>query len=311
MFLRIINERFCTGRMTLVAIIFIAAHTCRGEEATKIGSASYHGFSQPWELIDVAVAQPGRIDQVSVREGESVQRGALLARLDNDVLLASLRVAKQRASAGGEQASARARLNHAARRRDDIEALLNESHASQSELDQAELGLHEAEAALLSVQEKRDIAEAEVSRIEAELALREIRSPIDGVVIEIKRQRGEYAGGSDPVVAKVAVLKKLRLRINVPTLVAMQMSAEAEVEVEFPEIQTSVSGNVDFISPITDSQSGTVRVDIRLDNPAGQLRSGLLGRWRRPRAVQTHQTDVLAGQTSLPSQQTEGSNERQ
>ena len=306
---RVFNERLSLHRMTLVAIIAIAAQTGRSEDETKVGTATYHGFSQPWELIDVAVAQPGRIDQVNVREGELVKKGALLARLDNDVLLASLKVAKQRASATGEIESARARLNHAARRRDDIEALLNDSHASQTELDQADLALRETQAALLTAQEKRDIAEAEVARIEAELRRREIRSPIDGVVIELIRQRGEYAGGSDPVVAKVAVLKELRLRINVPTLVAMQMSTESEVAIEFPEIKSSVSGNVDFISPITDSQSGTVRVEIRLDNLAGQLRSGLLGVWRRPSAEQAEHNDVLAGLSNRYSHQTEARSE--
>ncbi len=307
---RIFNQRLTLHRMTLFAIIAIAAQTGRAEDGSKVGTATYHGFSQPWELIDVAVAQPGRIDQVSVREGESVKKGALLARLDNDVLLASLNVAKQRASATGELESARARLNHAARRRDDIEKLLNESHASQTELDQADLALRETQAAMLTAQEKRDIAEAEVARIEAELCRHEIRSPIDGVVIELKRQRGEYAGGSDPVVAKVAVLKVLRLRINVPTIVAMQMSTESKVAIKFPEIKSSVSGHVDFISPITDSQSGTVRVEIRLDNSAGRLRSGLLGVWRRPEVEQTGQSDVLAGLSNRYSHPTEAPSER-
>ena len=310
MYLRICNERFSLYRITLVAIIALAAQTSRSEDGTWVGTAAYHGFSQPWELIEVAIAQPGRIDQVNVREGESVKKGTLLARLDNDVLLASLHVAKQRASATGELESARARLNHAARRRDDIEALLNESHASETELDQAHLAFRETQAALLTAQERRDIAEAEVARIEAEVGHRGIRSPIDGVVIELKRQSGEYAGGSDPVVAKVAILKALRLRINVPTLVAMQMSTESEVAIEFPEINSSVTGNVDFISPITDSQSGTVRVDIRLDNPAGRLRSGLLGVWRSPRVEQAEHDDVLAGQSNRYSHQTKASNER-
>lgn len=228
------------------------------------------------------MAESGRIDVVSVREGDSVVKNELIARQDDAVLQASLVVANQRASANGEAESARARLNHAARRRDDIAKLLQESHASQTELDQADLALREAEAALLSVQERRDIARAEVAKIEAELRRREIRSPIDGVVIELNRRQGEFAGAADYVIAKVAVLEQLRIRINVPTTIAMGMSVGEPIEIEFPEVGSKTKGEIDFVSPVTDSQSGTVRVDVRVDNRSGQLRSGLLGVWKRP-----------------------------
>lgn len=295
--LRIFNDRLSLLYCVIFAVSVAAALSCHSEEPDSFGMASYHGFSQPWKLIEVAVAEPGRVDSVSVREGDSVRENALIARLDNAVLQASLEVANQRASANGEAESARAKLNHAARRRDDIAKLLDESHASQTELDQAELALREAEAALLAVQERRDIAKAEVAKIRAELSRREIRSPIDGVVIELNRRKGEFAGGADPVVARVAVLEKLRLRINVPTRVAIQMSVDSEIEIEFTEIKANVTGNVDFVSPITDSKSGTVRVDIRLDNRSGRLRSGLLGVWRRPRPHDADQT-LQASQTT-------------
>lgn len=283
----------CLSAMALVGDV---SNHCWAAEAE---SQCFHGFAQPWELIDVAVSQPGRINEVNVREGDVVSKGTLLARLDNGVLLASLNVARQRASAGGEQASARARLNHAARRRDDIEKLLNESHASQTELDQAELALSEAQAAMLTAQERRDVANAEVARIEAEIVQREIRSPIDGVVIEMRRRSGEYAGVSDPVVARVAVLKKLRLRINVPTSVAIQMSPGDEMLLEFPKVRVKSPGAIDFISPITDSKSGTVRVDVCLDNTAGTLRSGLLGLWRRPNAPEVAEYESSVDSDSI------------
>ncbi len=255
---------------------------CRSQETIAPHLDSYHGFAQPWELIEVAVAEPGRVEAVSVREGDVVRRGALIARLNDSVLRASLEVAQQRASANGEAEAARARLNHAARRRDDIAKLLEESHASQTELDQADLALREAESALLAVQERRDIATAEVAKIQAELSRREIRSPVNGVLIEMNRQPGEYAGGSDHVIAKLAVLDHLRVRLHVPTRVAIGMSVESPIEIAFPEIDSRTTGKVDFVSPVTDSQSGTVRVDIRLDNRSGRLRSGLLGIWRQP-----------------------------
>lgn len=269
----------------MLAASLILACMCPACCADESGR-TFHGFSQPWETIDVSVAEPGKVVSVSVREGDSVERGQLLAALDDTVLRASLQVAKQRASAGGEEASARAKLNHAAKRHDDMTELLKEDHASQTELDQAALALHEAEAALLMVQEKRDIALADLARIQAELDRRQVRSPLSGVVVQLHRKAGEFAGVANHVVATVAVLDTLRVRIHVPTKVSLSLSPDQPITVEFPEIESRVIAKVDYISPVTDGSSGTVRVDLKIDNSKNRLRSGLLAHWN-PDAAET------------------------
>lgn len=275
--------------IAVVAIAGSATVDAKTPRLTAARSATYSvsprasvGFLQPWESIEVAVSQPGRLADVIAKDGATVSAGDAIARLDDAVLRASLEVAKQRASAMGEAESARARLNHAAKRHEDLTALFDESHASQTEVDQAELVVREAESALLAAQEKIDIAAAEVARIEAQIESHVVRSPIDGVVIEMKRRKGEYAAASDPVIAKIAILKQLRLRLNVPTKLAFQLQPEQQVRLQLSELERVVDGKIDFVSPITDSESGTVRVDIRINNYESKLRSGLLATWNWP-----------------------------
>ena len=52
-------------------------------------------------------------------------------------------------------------------------------------------------------------------------------------------------------------------------LVALAVHCSAE-----PPNLDPVKGAIDFISPVTDAESGTVRVKVRIDNPQNKYRSG-------------------------------------
>ena len=55
---------------------------------------------------------------------------------------------------------------------------------------------------------------------------------------------------------------------------ASKLQLGQTVNVQFTEGNQEVSGTIEFISPLTDAESGTVPVKVRLENADGDLRSG-------------------------------------
>jgi RND family efflux transporter MFP subunit len=232
-------------------------------------------FTEPFEQIDVSAAEFGLIQRIDVHEGQTVRSGGLLGELDIRVLQESRRLAKQRSESTARINAARADLSLKKSHYDKLAPLLLEGHANQSEIERAKSEYDQAFAALQLAEEESVEANIELARIEAQLSQRQIRSPIDGTVIEVHRRPGEYLSNNDPRFATVVQLNRLRARFFIATNLAVMLKQGDTVSVRIADVQRSVPANVEFVSPITDSQSGTVRVDVLIDNEEQQYRSGI------------------------------------
>jgi multidrug efflux pump subunit AcrA (membrane-fusion protein) len=64
--------------------------------------------------------------------------------------------------------------------------------------------------------------------------------------------------------------------LRVPTAQAIAFKVKQNVSVRFPNLNfTPVNSTIHTISPVTDAGSDTVKIDILLSNPKGELRSGV------------------------------------
>lgn len=189
---------------------------------------------------DLGFNLPGRIAEVAVREGDRVQRGAVLARLESAELearhsaaLAQVRSARalltelETGARGEEVAQARSAERAAARRLDDAardlaraRRLFEGGAISREALDRAETAFELADAAHDQAREQLGVVEsgprperiaaqraalesAEALARQAEAALDHaiIRSPIDGVVTVRHREPGETVQPGLPVLS--------------------------------------------------------------------------------------------------------------
>ena len=232
------------------------------------------GFTEPYADIDMAASETGTVSSVLVREGDVVAAGQLLAGLDDVVLRASLRVAKAGMEAKGELQSAETQLEIKRSEFQKLTELFSRNHASQQELDRVSGELRVAEARVQSVLEDLEIRRLEYARIEAQISRRAVRSTIDGIVVEVKKDEGEFVSPSDAVVARVVQLDPLLVVFSVPAEKRSDISAGQQVLMEIGTAQHRVSGEVEFVSPTVDASSGSARVKVRLPNPNGRWSSG-------------------------------------
>jgi RND family efflux transporter MFP subunit len=160
------------------------------------------GSLMPFTEATVKAKVAGELVAVTVREGESVKQGQVLARIDQTEVQA--RVAARRADVG----AARAQLDWAGKNRASQKALLEKGFIAQTAFD--------------NVQSNYDVAVAKLRAAEAELVVAQkslgdsvLVAPFAGIVSLRHAQAGERVA-LDGKVVTVVDLSRLQLEAAVP-----------------------------------------------------------------------------------------------
>jgi RND family efflux transporter MFP subunit len=206
----------------------------------------------------------GRIRSVAVAEGDRVQRGQVLASLEDgdwrarlDQARASLREAEALRVQAGREVERRRNLHR-------------DQALPQEGLDQAETQYARAQAA-------EQVARAGVAQAEVELGYTQVRSPLDGVVVRKYAQPGDLSAPGAPLLT-IEQLDPLEVVAEVGESLFSRLSLGQEVEVEIPALSQRHQGRLTALIPTADPQSRTFRVKVELPNPDHRLGSGLHAR---------------------------------
>ncbi|MCA9222987.1 MAG: efflux RND transporter periplasmic adaptor subunit [Planctomycetales bacterium] len=267
--------------MTTTAMTLLT-WTLLSPNASVAESMVVRGFTEPSRQIEVAAADDGQVAEILVKEGERVRAGQTLARLETATLDAALRIARLKAESTSRAKATAAEMEQKQLRLRRLEELRTDGHANEDEVERARADATIAAANHEAAVEEQALNHLECEQIEAQIARRQVVSPIDGAVVRIRRDVAEYVTLNEPGLAHVAQLDPLQVTLYVSSPAAGRLSAGLTLPVTIVETQQRVSGRVDFVSPVTEPGSGTVRVKLLIDNPADSLRSGLACEVRLP-----------------------------
>lgn len=286
-------QRFVATPIALVVLLAAATKSFGAEPIVLEGA-----IVTLIEHAEVPARALGPIEQLSVSEGDVVKVGDLLAKIDDgeaalDADRAAIELAVARRDAANElpvlaatkaEEAAKAELKRAT---DSVAKY--EKSISQSELDRLKLAADEAGLRRRQAIHERETAELtarvkdnELQTIRRRLQLHQIVAPISGVVVEVKRRRGEWVEPGVPVV-RLLLMERLRVEAfydaaKLPTdLVGkpvMLRIAPLEGEaVDYP-------GRITFVHPEVNPINGQVRIWAEVENREGRLRSGMQGTLR-------------------------------
>lgn len=231
------------------------------------------GFTEPYRTIRVAADETGTIAEVFVKEGERVNEGVPLARLNSEIHEAMLAIAEQNMNAKGRLEAALADMKLRQVRLEKLNDLRRDGHARQEEVDRAASEYTVAEANVRTAQEEQVTRRLEYERAKAQIDRRTIHAPISGVIIATHKDVGEFLAPNDPDLLTLVQIDALLANFTLTSFQAESLSVGQELTVWFgPEL--SAPGVVEFISPVTNAESGTVLVKLRIENPDGMFRSG-------------------------------------
>jgi RND family efflux transporter MFP subunit len=256
------------------------------------------GFTEPVKTIELAASETGTLSKLNIKRGDFAGTNQVIGALDSEVLheTREFGIAKQDSQA--KLKAARIRLERARSNFDKLQQLRDEGHGGSRELQIAESDYELARTDVEAVEEEMKLAKLEIRRIDAEIRRRQIVSPIDGVVSEIHREVGEYVSANDPNVLTIVDLRQLRVRFYVPTSAAERFNVGDTISIQLLHSQKAQAATIDFIAPVIDADSNTIRVDLLIDNAEQTMRSGR----RCELLIETHRpgsTLETQSQTSL------------
>lgn len=238
-------------------------------------AAEYEGFTQPYHKADLSPSETGVVSSIIVKEGDAVSKGDLLLELDNNVLKASLKIADARQNATGALKSARARhLLHQTQLKK-LLALKEQGHAQSEEVDQARANASVANADILTAQEEQLVHKYEYERLQEQIKRRQLFSPFDGVVTKIHKEVSELTSSSGEPLITVVQLNPLLLTIHVSLSDAKKLTVGQELESACQSDVSALTTKIEYIAPVTDPDSGTVRIKLLADNGDGSFPSGV------------------------------------
>ena len=171
--------------------------------------------------------------------------------------------------------------------------LLSSDSVSQQEADEKG-GDYAAKKALV------DAARADVERLRALESFKRITAPFDGVVTARKTDIGALINAGHDAgheLFTVADVHKLRLYVNVPQSYANQIQIGMKAQLEVPELPgQSFSAILADNSRSVSENSGTVLIELEVDNADGKLLPGEYGnvRFDLPRDVHAVQVPASA-----------------
>lgn len=223
------------------------------------------GTLRPLEQTLLKSKVAGELRTLEVREGETVRKGQVVARLDEAELRA--RVAEKRANLE----ASRAQLDLAKKTWAMNADLLAKGFISRNAADNVANAVKVGEANLASAQAQLDL-------VQNSLADAVVRSPMAGVVAERFAQPGERLPVDARIVSIVDVAR-MELEAEVPSSDIGFVKLGQPVEFSIEGIAGKpFQGTVERINPSADERSRAVKVYVVLPNPARELRGGMFAK---------------------------------
>lgn len=213
----------------------------------------------------------GRLVWLGVEEGSRVEKGQVVASLENEDLTAALAQTRAGLTAARENLQASiAELNDAEADFNRKKTLLERGFITRSAFDQAEARLKKADAGAQAARAQANAARAAVSGAEASLGYTYIKAPFNGVVLTKNADIGDIlsplgaAANAKAAVVTIADLGTLQVEVDVAesNISRVRMGMPAEIQLDaFPDER--FPGTVHMIVPTADRTKASVLVKVR------------------------------------------------
>ena len=222
---------------------------------------SLTGALRAVDMSSVKARVAAEVREISVREGDTVRAGQIVARMDATEFQARVDQAR------GTLNAARAQLDIATKNRDNNRTLVEKGFISKNAFDNSASQYATAEANVEAAKGALDVVQKLVNDTV-------IRSPISGVVAMRYVQAGEKVS-ADNKLLDIVNLQKMELEAAVPTNDITNVAIGQRVTLRTEGLPQTIEGKVARINPATQSGSRSVLVYVQIANPQNQLRSGM------------------------------------
>jgi len=206
------------------------------------------GLIEPWIRLELLAKVNGSIAEVLAREGDTVRKGDVLARIEDD----DYRIALDSA-----------RASHALAKADYERAKIMVSKKAMPEAD-----LESIEARMTTARSAMENAELMLSRCA-------ITAPMDGVVSRMNAEVGLYLGIGDPI-GELMQIDRVKAVVGIPESDVDAVRQISEVEMTIQALDDrKVTGRKHFLAPAPETVARLYRLELEVDNTDRTLLPGM------------------------------------
>lgn len=261
---------------------------------TLVEVVTASGKIEPKRKVDISADISGRVVQVAVEEGQWVNAGALLLRIDPTQFVAAVRRAEASVSqARAREAQSRAQLTKAQADARRAEQLMQTNElVSAADVENARTTAQVAEQELQAARFAVTQAQAALSEARDQLSKTTIVAPMSGRVTRLNIEQGETAvvgtmnnpGSLLLTIADLSVMEA-KVEVDETDIPGLTVGDSASVKVDafpnqaFPGRVTRIGNSSIQLAAAggqqSDQQSVDYEVVITLDNPPAELRPDL------------------------------------
>ena len=274
----------------------VTVQTQKAAKRELVSVVSASGEIKPKRYVNISANPSGRIEKLLVKEGDRVQKGQVLARIDSTRIAAGERqsaAALEGAKADLARAEADVEVSRLAFER--TKRMHADRLVSDQAFDQADAELKMKTAAVNAQKKRITQQEAMLASNRDDLEKTNVIAPMDGVVTSLPKEEGETVIGaqsfSPTVIMTVADLSIMEVEIMVDEtdIRNVRLGQPAEVRVDALE-GIKIKGEVTEIgssaiprglttqqtsSTNTANQAKDFKVEVTLKDPPASLRPGL------------------------------------
>jgi RND family efflux transporter MFP subunit len=248
-----------------------------------IDSPQSHGMqfdavTKPSADIELSFVRGGRVAEVVVQEGDTVEEKQLIASLDDTVEQLQLLQLKAKAMDRTRIEAAAADLLQKQEDLKKIEGAKKKGAATDWELEHARLNVKIARLSLQLAKFEHEQDRRKFEEFKADLERLRLFSPVNGLVEEVAIEPGESA---QPMKTAIRVVKidPLWIDVIVPLPMARHLKPGESAQVLLPGQSSStwgetMEGRVIFVAAVSKAASDTLRVRVEVPNsgrrPAGE-----------------------------------------
>ncbi len=198
--------------------------------------------------VEVSPETIGIIDAVFVKEGESVKKGQVLAKLNTDILERSM---------------------------DEVMVqleLANLNFERQDNLWKQNIG---SEMQYLQSKNTKEGLEKRVESLKTQIEMGKIKSPVSGVVDVVHQKKGHIGNPQMPF-AKVINISKMKVYADISEFYITKIKKGDVVDLFFPALSREIKAPINQIGNSIDPNNRTFRVRINLNNPDKMIKPNLV-----------------------------------
>ena len=206
----------------------------------------------------------GELQMLTVREGDTVSAGQVLAQIDPREFQARLQQAQQQADA------ALAQIDIAQRQFANNKALVDQGFISKTALDTSLANLQAAQAT-----HRAALAFADIVRQSLNDTV--LKAPIAGQISQRLAQPGERVG-VDARILEIVDLRQIELESNLPSVDASKVKLGQLAQLRVEGAEGRITGRLVRVNPSAQLGTRTFMIYLKIEQPAGQklaLRQGL------------------------------------